>query len=153
LTIDTAVPKGVAFAQWYQNNNTKITPAWGGENYGYVGVTDVRFDMGMLNSTLLDAGTATPWLYATGPNTFPNNYDAYYFSFNTPVGTDPTNQCGRAIFSDVHLAYDPIGTFPAYCPSPSTSDHASNQLALEFLFFDLSSCVQNDTQPPPPPPY
>ena len=31
---------------------------------------------------------------------------------------------------------------------PNTSDHAPNELALEFLFFDLASCVQNDTQPP-----
>jgi hypothetical protein len=154
LTIDTAIPKGVALAQWYQNNNTKIEPTWGGEKYGFVGLTDIREDMGQLSSTLVTAGTATPWLYANGASTFPNNYDAYYFSFNTPVGTDPTTQCGRAIYSDVHLDAEESGSFPSYCPSnPDTSDHAPNELALEFLFFDLSSCVQNDTQPPPPPPF
>jgi hypothetical protein len=35
-----------------------------------------------------------------------------------------------------------------------TSDHVTNEKALEFLFFDLSSCVQNDYNPsmnmPPP---
>ena len=37
--------------------------------------------------------------------------------------------------------------------NPNSSTHAPNELALEFLFFDLSSCVQNDTLPPPPPPH
>jgi hypothetical protein len=153
LNIDTAIPKGKSFADWYANNNSKIAPTWGGEQYGYVGLTDIREDMGPLQAALLTAGTATPWLYAAGGTTFPNNYDAYYFSFNSPVGIDPTTQCGRAIFSDVHLAESPFGAFPSYCAAnPNTSDHAPNELALEFLFFDLASCVQNDTQPPNPPP-
>jgi hypothetical protein len=147
LNIDTAVPKGLAFADWYKNNNGKLSVG-GGETKGYIGLTDIREDMGKLDPNLVTAGTATPWLYAHGTQTFPTNYDAYYFSFNTPVGTNPTNQCGRAIYSDVHLAEAPTGAFPAYCQNPSSSDHAPNELALEFLFFDLASCVQNDTQPP-----
>jgi hypothetical protein len=46
-------------------------------------------------------------------------------------------------------------TFPSECENPSMdspSGHATNEKALEFLFFDLSSCVQDDSQPPPPPP-
>ncbi len=147
LNIDTAIPKGQAFADWYKNNNSKLTVG-GGEAKGYIGLTDIREDMGQLQSALVTAGTATPWLYAHGASTFPTNYDAYYFSFNTPVSTSSTNQCGRAIYSDVHLAEAPTGAFPGYCQNPSSSDHAPNELALEFLFFDLASCVQNDTQPP-----
>ena len=162
LTIDTAVPKGLAFAEWYHDNNKKLT-AGGGEQYGYVGLTDIRTDMGPLASSLVSAGTATPWLYAgdlspgssdCGDPSSPC-YDAYYFSFNTPVGPNAAAQCGRAIFSDVHLNDDPdpYSPFPTYCPSnPNSNDHAPNQLALEFLFFDLASCVQNETMPPPPPP-
>ena len=46
------------------------------------------------------------------------------------------------------------GSFPSYCATdPNMSDHAPNELALEFLFFDLSSCVQDDkTTPVQPPP-
>jgi hypothetical protein len=158
LNIDTAIPKGKAFADWYSNNNPKIGPTWGGEKYGYVGLTDIRNDMGALSSTLLTAGTATPWLFAPDkgepismmPTT---GYDAYYFSINTPVGTNPMTQCGRAVFSDVHLNAGTSGAFPGNCTSANTDSHASNDLALEFLFFDLSSCVQNDTMPPPPPPH
>jgi hypothetical protein len=152
LSIDTSIPKGQAFAQWYHTNNTKLTFG-GGEEYGYVGLTDIREDMGPLAASLIAAGSATPWLYA---GNLSSGYDAYYFSFNTPISTNTAGQCGRAIFSDVHLDDDPSGSmvFPSYCPSnPNSSDHAPNELALEFLFFDLSSCVQNDnTQPPPPPP-
>ena len=149
LKIDTAIPKGKALADWYKANNAKLTNA--GEAYGYLGLSDIREDMGKLSASLLAAGTATPWLYA-GDVT--SNYDAYYFSFNTPLGTNPATQCGRAIFSDVHLTgYGTGGTsFPSYCGDPNSFDHDTNELALEFLFFDLSSCVQNDTQPPPPPP-
>jgi len=149
LNIDTQIPRGKAFADWYKANNGKLTNG-GGEAYGYCGLTDIREDMGKLAANLLAAGTATPWLYAGDVK---NNYDAYYFSFNTPVGTNPATQCGRAIFSDVHLAESPYGAFPSYCATDvNAGDHAPNELALEFLFFDLSSCVQNDTQPPPPPP-
>lgn len=156
LTIDTGVPKGVAFAEWYQHNNPKLAVG-GGEKYGYVGLTDIRQDMGKLSSLLIASGTATPWLYAGQLGAM---YDAYYFSINTPVGTHPEAQCGRAIFSDVHLDSAPTpppgstsAVFPGYCPAnPNSNDHAPNELALEFLFFDLSSCVQNDNMAPPPPP-
>jgi hypothetical protein len=152
LTIDTAIPKGVAFAQWYAHNNAELMYG-GGETYGYVGLTDIRADMGELDPSLLAAGTATPWLYA-GDVT--RAYDAYYFSVNTPVSADAASQCGRATFSDVHLDDPPPsglnGTFPSYCPTnPNSNDHAPNELALEFLLFDLSSCVQDDRMNPMPP--
>ena len=61
------------------------------------------------------------------------------------------DQCGRAVFSDVHLSGSfGGGSFPSYCTS---NGHDVDEQALEFLFFDLSSCVQDDKsnpiQPPP----
>ena len=56
------------------------------------------------------------------------------------------------MFSDVHLSGSGTfsGQFPGYC---TQSDHTVDEAALEFLFFDLSSCVQDDKsnpiQPPP----
>jgi hypothetical protein len=160
MSIDQAIPKGMAFAQWYKSYNGTLTYG-GGEALGYVGLTDLREDMGELQSSLVSAGTATPWLYA---GDLSGVYDAYYFSMNTPVGTNPKTQCGRGIFSDVHVSGSggaetdeetvPATAFPSYCATnPNASDHAPNELALEFLFFDLSSCVQDDkTMPVQPPP-
>ena len=149
LQIDTQIPRGKAFADWYAANNPLLTNG-GGEAYGYCGLADIRTDMGKLGASLLAAGTATPWVYA-GDVT--NNYDGYYFTFNAPVGTSPAGQFGRAAFADVHFSEPPSGAFPSYCPgSLNGSPHAPDELALEFLFFDLASCIQDDRQDPLTPP-
>jgi hypothetical protein len=77
-----------------------------------------------------------------------------YMSFNTPT-TQPANmQCGRAVYSDVHLSgSSDDSTFPSECANADPGGaHNVNEKALEFLFFDLSSCVQDNTQPPMQPP-
>jgi hypothetical protein len=43
------------------------------------------------------------------------------------------------------------GPFPTEC-NALPNDHGTNERALEFLFFDLSSCVQDDSKTPPQPP-
>jgi hypothetical protein len=80
-------------------------------------------------------------------------YAAMYMSFNTPVPVPVADQCGRAVFSDVHLSGTSDDTnFPSECANADDGTHAVNEKALEFLFFDLSSCVQDNSMPPPPPP-
>jgi hypothetical protein len=58
------------------------------------------------------------------------------------------------VYSDVHLSGSSDSQqFPAECANADpTGAYRANEKALEFLFFDLSSCVQNDSKPPPPPP-
>ena len=78
-----------------------------------------------------------------------------YYSFNTPVFPggvpDGSVQCGKVVFSDLHVASgnNPGGTFPGNCVQ--MGGLTAQEKALEFLLFDLSSCIQNDTKPPPPP--
>jgi hypothetical protein len=67
-----------------------------------------------------------------------------HFTFNTPVGS--TNQCGHDIFSDFHVLN--MGstngrTFPAECDRA----FSPQEKVLEFMIWDLASCV-----PPPPSP-
>ncbi|HEX8796931.1 MAG TPA: hypothetical protein VF765_38530 [Polyangiaceae bacterium] len=73
-----------------------------------------------------------------------------YFSFDTPVNAPPNpdggppNYCGRAVFSDLHVSgntKDPGGTCNDGLLQPQ-------EKALEFMLFDLSSCVIPDTIPP-----
>jgi hypothetical protein len=85
-----------------------------------------------------------PWIQDdASPNTM-------YFSFDTPVNAPPQpdggppNYCGRAVFSDLHVSgntKDPGGTCNDGLLSPQ-------EKALEFMLFDLSSCVIPDTIPP-----
>jgi hypothetical protein len=145
--VDTSFPKGKAFGDWLLSNGVGVP----------VG-----------NSVQLSLVDVEPSVLASGPPTYPGStrwlyqaksagdasYSTSYLSFNTPVGTPSDQQCGRAVFSGVHVYY-PQGTavFPAECGSLGGpgSPYGVNQKALEFLFFDQSSCVQNDQEPPKPP--
>jgi hypothetical protein len=139
--IDTSFPKGMAFSDWLVN----------------VGATPTAGTIA-LSCAPMDVGGTTPgisqrWIYSgSSPS---------YLSFNTPVdaGVDDagaSNACGRAVFADLHVATpggsvsDTAGlVFPTGCKTTTLSPQ---EQALEFMFFDLASCVQNDSAPPKPPP-
>ena len=91
-----------------------------------------------------------------------------YFSFDMPFNA-PLNDaglpgyCGRVVFSDLHIGAaandyngdtaNPAGhtdqlTTPSGC---STGDLSPDEKALEFMLFDLSSCVTPVTVAPKPP--
>jgi hypothetical protein len=162
MWIDTSFPKGQAYGSWLLANigNPKVTGSLA--SGVQIQLTDTRNDVD--TAGMPSFPDSTRWIYnadsaGTG-GAPPAKYSSAYVSFNTPVnppkapdgGAGP--QCGRAVFSDVHLS-GTVGkglTFPAECQGLPDPDHAVNEKALEFLFFDLSSCVQNDTKPPPPPP-
>jgi hypothetical protein len=105
-----------------------------------------------------------PWI--TADSTSSNAGSTMYFSFDTPVnapippgGTTPA-YCGRAVFSDLHVAGDPATNDSSPPPNGcDNTDLSPQEKALEFMLFDLSSCVIPDTVtvegdaglPPPPP--
>lgn len=134
--IDQTFPKGMAFATWLQDNAITTT-------LGSISLGDFRDDV----DSVLPAGCeatqsclSTQWIYNAAQS------HPRYISFNTPVGKPAASQCGRAVFSDVHLSgTSNNATFPMECADPDPmGTHTTNEKALEFLFFDLSSCVQND---------
>jgi hypothetical protein len=89
-------------------------------------------------------------------------HSTQYLSFDTPVAAPAANQCGKVVFTDIHIQKsvvtaqgttggddsDPTKPFPSGCKTNLTSPQGK---ALEFLFFDLSSCLQPDGTMPQPP--
>ena len=129
--VDQTFPKGASFADWLVNVNASSTK-------GTIQLTDVTNSLSSVNAP------AQSWI-KKGDNA------VRYFSFNTPTAAAPEDQCGRAVYSDLHLMGISAGgaSFPSGCPAPGGL--SAQQKALEFMFFDLSGCVQADDTPPTPP--
>jgi hypothetical protein len=134
-------PKGVALGQWLQ-----LVGALGqnGVPAGDLSIYQPRANASVTGTQL----ASQPWI-TSGPQTM-------YFSFDTPVNAPPAddggppNYCGRAVFSDLHVGGDPLTHDMAPPPDGcSNGDLSPQEKALEFMLFDLSSCVIPDTVAPP----
>jgi len=150
-------PKGEALYQWLANVGALTSDAGTGELPIAVARGDATIQAG---NTLSQA-----WIQ-TDPSVSPAS--TQYFSFDMPF--TPTiddaglpNYCGRVVFSDLHIgaaANDYGGatasasghtnalTTPSGC---TTGDLSPDEKALEFMLFDLSSCVTPVTVAPTPP--
>jgi len=154
VLIDQTFPKGVAFAQWMLANGGSTT-------LGTFDISQARHDVDAIDNQPTNNPVSTRWVYSNPNNPTQNNPAlTEYYSFNTPVYQNGAPdaapdggpaQCGKVVFSDLHVASgnNPGGTFPQNCVQQGGL--TAQEKALEFLLFDLSSCVQNETQPPPPP--
>ena len=135
--VDTAFPKGQALADWLSGVGATTVPG------------ELDLNETFRRSLSVNAPTQR-WLYSTEPVSLQT------FTFNTPLQAAPDQQCGRVLYSSFHIAgatsdtadEDPTLLFPSECtPGPLTPQ----ERVLEFLLFDLASCVQVDTKPPQPP--
>lgn len=135
FNIDMTFPKGAALAEWLVNTGGSTT-------LGQLSISEGRNDVSSVNNT-----TSQRWIYGTFPGV---TESVQYLTFNTPVNVDAGDQCGRVVFSDLHVGSgdQPGRQFPTGC---ATVDLTPQQKALEFMLFDLSSCVQSDNIPPTPP--
>lgn len=95
------------------------------------------------------------WVYRKTPN--PAIPEATkYLAVNTPVGKPIDEQGGTFVYADMHLyggdVQDPATALPDDdFPSSCSPTLTPEEKALVFLFFELSSCLQDDTKPPAPP--
>jgi hypothetical protein len=131
-TVDTSFPKGMALEDWLVNVGASAVP-------GKLPINQARNDVSMAT-----AMTSQRWIYDDSP------LSVQYLTFNAPVAVPDDQKCGRVVFSDLHVASgDMPGTlFPAGCV---TKDLSPQEKALEFMLFDLSSCILTDSMPPAPP--
>jgi hypothetical protein len=143
-------PKGVALEQWLG-----IVNALGqsGVPATELSIFQPRFDV-----TVGPSNTPSqPWITSDSQGI---SGMTQYFSFDTPVNPNPPstgpdpgggwNYCGRAVYSDLHVGGDPSTSDTPPPPGGCTTGPLSPQeKALEFMLFDLSSCVIPDTIAPP----
>ncbi len=141
--VDASFPKGLAFQQWLVNVGASVTA-------GKVSINESRWNI------LSTTANSQQWIYGWSTNKVKNAADTVQqMTFNTPVGQPPANQVGRVAYSNYHVAADAICNSNKAIPDRCcTSNMSAQEKALEFILFDVSSCVQPDVPPPPPlPPY
>lgn len=145
-------PEGASLKKWLQNNSALNS----------AGQLPLYYSRD--NATVTMANThSQPWVNLDTSTPAPNA--TQYFSFDTPIGVASTETCGRVVYSDLHVsggagAQDEPGIGADYPNFTSGGivpdgcdmhDLTAQEKALEFMIFDLSSCLTPVGQPPKPP--
>lgn len=143
-------PKGEAMKQWLGVVNALGVSPGGG--YATAPAGELPIVAARHNADVSAANTpSTSWI-VPDPSAKEEASASQYFSFNTPLGGGAEEQCGRVVYSDLHVGGasndNPSEAVPTEC---STADLSPQEKALEFMLFDLSSCVVPDTSAPPQP--
>jgi hypothetical protein len=132
--IDDSFPKGAALKDWLVNVGASNDP-------GKLVIKEGQHTVDAVNPDM-----SRRWIYGQSPTS------VQYMTFNTPIGVPEAEQCGRVVFSDIHVSSgDKTDVdFPNGC---TTTDLSAQEKALLFMLFDLSACIQSDEDPPVPPPH
>ncbi len=122
-TIDTSTKTGTEFATWLGDVGALSAP-------DQITLEATRFDVTSVNAP------SEQFIYVPSPQ------QTLQFDFFTPVGSPTTQQCGRVTYSDFHVIDQTPTTqtltFPAEC---TTTPMTAQEKALEFMLFNLASCV------------
>jgi hypothetical protein len=132
--VNTSFPKGQALADWLWNVGASTF-------YGEIPLQVIRHDYDDV------IPPSQSWMTLDDDVYFPGM--GVHYTFNTPVGAAASQQCGRVLFDDFHVENTPftatIGKiFPAECV---TGAMTPQEKLLEFMIFDLGSCVTPDVPP------
>lgn len=141
LANGAAFPKGVAMKTWLGNVHALGVS---GAPAGELPVVSARHNA---NISVANA-PSTSWI-VPDPAAMQSAGTTLYFSFNTPLGSATESQCGRVVYSDLHVgggSMDQGGTVPGEC---AAGDLSPQEKALEFMLYDLSACIVPDNAPPP----
>jgi len=137
VAVDWTFPKGLAFRDWLLNVGASANP-------GELVLKEAEHSVDSVDSDI-----ARRWIYGTDPEGIADTTRVpdmvQYFSFTTPVGAP---ECGRMVFSDLHVSFgggdDAATPFPDRCNASPDGELSPQEKALEFMIFDLSSCIQKE---------
>jgi hypothetical protein len=129
-------PRNGTFAKWLNHVGALSNPGVTVPPNPQVSISSPRHDANVV------AGGSVSWIDGTDPDK--NNPMVEHFTFNAPVGA--VKQCGHAIFSDFHVA-DSVTNNGKLFPSECTTTFTAQEKILEFMIWDLSSCVNPPTPP------
>ena len=134
--LDTSFPKGMAFDSWLKVVGAESSPE------------QVEIHVPRHDADAVVAPTQR-WIYSQAPD----DATLQHFTFNTPIGAGADQQCGRVVFSDFHVTGTNGSThgqaFPLECDNGPLTPQ---EKVLEFMMFDLASCIQTDGGTPVAPP-
>ena len=147
-TLDTTFPKGQAMSNWLLNVGGSTTA-------GQLTILAGQHTVDAVNPAI-----SQRWIYSDAmPGARQQtlrNASVQYLTFNTPADVPAERQCGRVVLSDIHVSNagtpadqsGPNLPFPTGCQAANLSPQ---EKALEFMLFDLSSCIVPDSSVPIPP--
>jgi hypothetical protein len=124
-------PKGLALAQWLVNVGASTV-------LGEIPLQVIRHDHDNM------VAPSQSWMTIDDDPSFPGAI--VHYTFNTPVGAPPAQQCGRVLFDDFHVENTSFAAsigklFPTECVAGAMTPQ---EKLLEFMIFDLASCVTPD---------
>ena len=144
VQVPTVNPEGTIFTEWLHLVGALPTPP-------NLTILNPRHDVDKVVAPSVD------WISGADPGD--GTAMLYHYTFDTPVGAQ--NQCGHAIFSDFHVANasaGPTTIFPAECMKNETTGKTCTTAApcpmtpqekvLEYMIWDLASCVPGPPAPP-----
>ena len=135
MTFDGTFPKGAALVDWLQTVGATTTKG------------QLKPDVVWGNIISLDANKTQAWAESGNPNAGDR-----VFTVNVPVGVPAEQQCGKGVHIDAHLNQQPPDTVDSTYPAGCNTPLKPGENLLAFFFFDLVSCIQNDSAPPTAPP-
>jgi hypothetical protein len=144
--VTTTLPSGAPFAKG------NALARWLGTVGALLPSGEVPIQQARHNADVSSANTASQsWLAADADASAPGATQS--FSFSTPLDAPPPSQCGQVVYTAMHVGAasndSPELPVPDEC---ATGDLSPQEMVLEFLVFNLSSCVTPTDQTPQAPP-
>jgi hypothetical protein len=139
-TINTSFPKGAAMAEWLLNVGASTT-------LGQMSIASPRDHLQASN-----AAVSTEWMTLDNDAYTPASNSVQVLSFSSPLGAPEEAQCGRTVYTGLHVsatgADNPGAPYPSGCEDRELS---AQEKAIVFMLFDLSGCLIPDNEIPRPP--